>query len=70
MFITMLVFEMSGMVNTCTSSLNAPWARQPNLPSLPTFSTAVLKPQYCLRRAQFAVISAALTVCCEYFNLK
>jgi len=71
MFITMLVFEMSGTVNTyTTSSLNAPWARQPNLPSLPTFSTAVLKPQYCLRRAQFAVTSAALTVCCEYFNLK
>jgi len=71
MFSRMPVFEMSGTVNTyTTSSLNAPWARQPNLPSLPPFSIAVLMPQYCLLRAQFAVISAALTVCCEYLNLK
>ena len=71
MLITMPVFETSGTVNTyTTSSLNDPWARQPNLPSLPPFSIAVLKPQYCLCRAQFAVISAALTVCGEYLNLK
>jgi len=68
MFITVPAFEMSGTVNIyMTSSLNAPRAHQPNMPP---FSIAVLTPQYCLHRAQFAVISAPLTVCCEYWNLK